>query len=178
MKDFDDAMVRMDAKMLVQRINLYTEQISEIQKMLDKELADNPFYKNIKTLPGVGSSLSLTLFLEVCEISRLNSASSFSSYCRVVPGVAQSGNKTAGGRNNKKGNPYIKSALSQAAVAAVRCYKPISNYYEDHLQRRQGKGGKMVCYNIIAHKLAIATYKTLKGETIDQNRLFPMNEAV
>src|SRR5207253_2924758 len=78
----------------------------------------------------------------------------FSSYCRLVPGIAQSGNVTRRGRASKQGNHYLKAAFSQAAVHAVRCYPKVRRYYERQLKRHQGRGRQMICYNIIAHKLA------------------------
>jgi len=79
-----------------------------------------------------------------------------------VPGVAQSGQVSRRGRSSKQGNSYLKSALSQAAVAAVRSYPAIRRCYERHLKRHRGSARKLVAYNVVAHKLAQAVYQVLK----------------
>ena len=74
------------------------------------------------SIPGIGRILALTILYEIGEISRFKDVRHFSSYCRLVPGVAQSGAVSRRGRASKQGNHYLKSAFNQAAVAAVRSY--------------------------------------------------------
>jgi hypothetical protein len=45
--------------------------------------------------------------------------------------------------------------------ARVRCYPKVRRYYERQLKRHQGRGRQMICYNIIAHKLAQAAFHVL-----------------
>ena len=116
-------------------------------------------------MPGVGQTIALTILYEVGELTRFASVKDFSSYCRVIPGIAQSGNVTRRGRGSKQGNHYLKAAFSQAAVHAVRCYPKVRRCYERQLKRHQGRGRQMICYNIIAHKLAQAAFHVLKEQT-------------
>ena len=66
----------------------------------------------------------------------------FSSYCRVVSGIAQSGQVTRRGRASKQGNHYLKWALSQAAVHAVRCYPKVRRYYEQQMKRHHDEADR------------------------------------
>ena len=122
-------------------------------------------YELLLKLPGVGQTIALTILYEVGELTRFANVKVFSSYCRVVPGIAQSGNVSRRGRASKQGNHYLKAAFSQAAVHAVRCYPKVRRYYERQLKRHQGRGRQMICYNIIAHKLAQAAFHILKEQT-------------
>jgi transposase len=119
----------------------------------------------LQKLPGVGTIIALTILYEVGEMKRFANVKVFSSYCRVVMGVAQSGQVTRRGRASKQGNHYLKWAFSQAAVHAVRNYVQVQRYYERQLKRHQGRGRKMVVYNIIAHKLAQAAFHILKEDS-------------
>src|SRR5258706_151480 len=121
-------------------------------------------YELLLKLPGVGQIIALTILYEVGELTRFANVKVFSSYCRV-PGIAQSGNVSRRGRASKQGNHYLKAAFSQAAVHAVRCYPKVRRYYERQLKRHQGRGRQMICYNIIAHKLAQAAFHVLKEQT-------------
>ena len=61
----------------------------------------------------------------------------------------------------------------QGAVAATRCYDYIRDYFDLQQSKHKGSGGKMICYNIIAHKLATAVYQIMKnGKSYDPKLLF------
>jgi transposase len=121
-------------------------------------------YDRLLAIEGIGKTLAITIYYEVGDISRFPNARMFSSYCRVVPGVAQSGTSTRRGRGSKQGNPYLKWAFTQAAVHAVRVAPSVRRCYERHLRRHRGRGRKLIAYNIIAHKLAQAVYHVLRDE--------------
>jgi len=116
-------------------------------------------------LPGMGPILSATALYEIGEVSRFGDARHFSSYCRLVPGVAQSGGSTKKGRGSKQGNRYLKWAFTQAAIYAVRFYPEVKRCYEKHLRRHSGRARKIITYNIIGHKLALAVYAMLRDGT-------------
>lgn len=159
---FTHPLVRMHAQQELQRIALYSEQVTELESLILAQAEPLDAYHRLQTIPGVGIILALTILYEVGEINRFESVRAFSSYCRVVPGIAQSGAVTRRGRASKQGNHYLKWALSQAAVHAVRCYPKIRRSYERQWRRHRGRGRKMIAYNIIAHKLAQAVYHVLR----------------
>lgn len=149
------------------RMNLFSAQVEHLDTLLEKELGSDRMLKRIREVPGLGRVLSLSIFLECGELSRFNNPKGFCSYCRVAPGIAQSGRKIGRGRGNKQGNSFLKHAFMQAAVAAVRCYPDIRAFFEMHQSRRIGYGSKRICYNIVAHKLALAVFKIMKGHRFD-----------
>jgi transposase len=159
---FSHPLVILNASQQLQRIDLLSRQILELEQQILELTRDNADYKRLLKISGIGRILALTILYEVGEISRFQSLRHFSSYCRVVPGVAQSGQVRRRGRSSKQGNSYLKSALSQAAVAAVRSYPAIRRCYERHLKRHRGSARKLVAYNVVAHKLAQAVYFVLK----------------
>jgi transposase len=152
----------MRASHQLERIDLLSRQIAELEQQILDLTRDKADYKRLLKIAGIGRILALTILYEVGEISRLESVRHFSSYCRVVPGVAQSGQVSRRGRSSKQGNHYLKSAFNQAAVAAVRSYPRIRRCYERHLARHRESTRKLVAYNVIAHKLAQAVYQVLK----------------
>lgn len=162
---FTHPLVRLHASQELQRITLYSKQIEELEELILERARQEESYQRLQKLPGVGAILALTILYEVGEMARFENAKVFSSYCRVVMGVAQSGQVTRRGRASKQGNHYLKWAFSQAAVHAVRCYPYVRRYYERQLKRHQGRARKMVVYNIIAHKLAQAAFHMLKEES-------------
>lgn len=163
-------LVMLHASQEVARIILYSEQIADLETTLHQKTRANADYKRLTRVAGIGKTLALTILYEVGEISRFDSARHFCSYCRVVPGVAQSGAVCRRGRSSKAGNAYLNWAFSQAAV---RAYPKIRRCFEWQLARHRGSAGKMVAYNVIAHKLAQAVYYVLRdGVEYQQERLF------
>jgi transposase len=146
----------------LQPIELLSAQIQELEQQIIDLTREKADYKRLLKVAGIGRILALTILYEVGEISRFQSIRQFSSYCRLVPGVAQSGTVSRRGRASKQGNHYLKSAFNQAAVVAVRSYARIRRCYERHLNRHRGSARKLVAYNVIAHKLAQAVYIVLK----------------
>ena len=114
--------------------------------------------------------------LEVESVARFKNQKHFCSWCRVVPGIAQSGDSISRGRGSKQRNAHMKSALYQAATFSIRLCPKIKEYYELHKSRRRGSGGTMVSLNIIAHKLAIGVWHVFKGNNFDLDRLFNSSE--
>lgn len=159
---FSHPLVVMSASHQLERIDLLSRQIQELEQQILDRSRNKADYKRLLEIAGIGKILALTILYEVGEISRFQSVRQFSSYCRVVPGVAQSGAVSRRGRSSKQGNHYLKSALSQAAVVAVRSYPAIRRCYERHLRRHRGSARKLVAYNVVAHKLAQAVYQVLK----------------
>ncbi len=159
---FAHPLVRLHAQQELERIALYTQQLAALEETILGQAKKEWAFKQLQQLPGIGPIIAMTIIYELGELGRFASEKDFSSYCRVVPGIAQSGQSSKRGRGSKQGNHYLKWALSQAAVHAVRCYPGVKRYYERQLRRRRGRGRQMVVYNIIAHKLAQGVYHLLK----------------
>jgi transposase len=159
---FKDKAIQLHARQELRRIGLYTEQIRHLEQVILKAAKDRPEYRLLILVPGIGDILAVTILYEIGDISRFGSARHFSSYCRVVPGVAQSGAISRRGRGSKQGNHYLKWAFTQAAVYSVRSVPKIRRCYDRHFRRHRGRGAKIIAYSIIAHKLAQAVYYILR----------------
>ncbi len=170
---FSHPLLVMSAAHQLERIDLLSKQITELEQQILSLTRDKADYKRLLKVAGIGKILALTILYEVGEISRFSTVRHFSSYCRLVPGVAQSGAVSRRGRSSKQGNAYLKSAFNQAAVVAVRSYPRIRRCYQGHLARHRGSARKLVAYNVIAHKLAQAAYYVMKqGEDYREEMLF------
>lgn len=162
---FSHPLLVMTASQQLERIDLLSRQILELEQQILDLTRKKADYKRLLKISGIGKILALTILYEVGEISRFKNVRHFSSYCRLVPGVAQSGSVIRRGRSSKQGNAYLKSAFNQAAIVAVRSYPRIRACYERHLSRHRGSARKLVAYNVIAHKLAQAVYQVMKRES-------------
>jgi transposase len=168
---FKHPIVQLYARQEVARIGLYSTQITELEQMISKAVSGNAGYERLKTVPGIGQILAWTIYYEIGDIGRFKDRRQFCSYCRLIPGVAQSGQSVRRGRGRKQGNPYLKWAFTQAAVHAVQGYPKIRKCYQRQAQRHRGRFAKLIANNIIAHKLGQAAYQVLRCGTEYQEEL-------
>jgi len=170
---FDDPRVQLTGKYSIERIHLYTRHIKGIESEVALALKGAASYRRLMSLPGVDRILATTIYFETGDIGRFRKAKHYSSFCRLVPGISQSGRVVRRGRNPNQGNHYLKWAFNQAASYAVRYYEPIRAYFQHLLQTHHGRARKLIAYNAVAHKLGVAAYHILRdGEVYCQKKMF------
>jgi len=85
-------------------IHCLEAQIVDLERIVRERVKLRPTFRLLKTIPGVGDILGLTIMLETGEISRFPSVGNFSSYCRCVDSQKLSNGKKKGTGNVKNGN--------------------------------------------------------------------------
>jgi len=153
-------------------IRHFDEQIFQLEEELQrqtKRVASREFTL-LKTIPGIGEVLGLTILYEIGDIARFPTVKDFLSYCRLVKGTVASAGKIKGLRGAKLGNPYLRWAFGEAAVIAKRDHyqlKPLAERLEARMN-----GNKFKANTVLAIKLARAAYFMLKNKTVfDPERL-------
>lgn len=148
------AAASLEAGLQLNQFRLLESQVHQIEKKIDAQRPDFPDYERISQVPGIGKVSSWSILAEVGDITRFKSDKHFVSYCRLVPGAADSGGKRRHKSRNKDGNKYLKVAFSQAAIAAVSFYPPVRSFY-NKIRRRSGKH---VARTVVAKELARIVY--------------------
>ena len=115
-------------------------------------------FELLKTIPGVGDILAMTLLYEIHDIERFDRVQEFASYSRLVHCAKESNGKRMGTSGRKIGNAHLKWAYSEAAVLFLRGNEQAQKYLAK-LTRKHGKGKAL---SILAHKLGRASYFMLK----------------
>ncbi len=165
--------LRLHARQELQRIELFGQQIDELEREIGGHVDDSDDFKHLTQIPGIGFIIALTILCEIGDIGRFPDARHFSSYCRVVPGCADSGESKRRGRNAKAGNAYLKWAFSQAAVRAVQYDARFKAHFIKHAQRHVGRAQKIITYGVVAHRLALAVFHILKHRVpYQEDKLF------
>jgi len=150
-------------------LQVVMEQILLLESSIIKSIKKNELFKLLKTIPGVGPILAMTILLETGPIERFTGAGNYSSYCRCVGSKKMSNSKEKGENNRKNGNPYLAWAFMEAAHHAIRAYPPINKFH----QRQLAKKHKMVAFKSVASKLTRACYFVLRDKvSFDMNKLF------
>ena len=162
---FKDPLVQMQAKALIAEITSLTRIRKDVEERLLNTTKEQETHQLLQTIPGIGKILSLVIGTEVGDIHRFRSVQGFCSYCRVAPGIAQSGASVKKGRANKAGNPHLKRSLHQAAVLACTHDPSWHAWREKLLARNNGLGARMKATNAVAHRIARITFAVLRNKT-------------
>jgi transposase len=118
-------------------------------------------FHRLRSVPGIGKVLALTILYEIHDITRCNRVQEFASYARLVKCKKQSGGKTLGTGGAKMGNVHLKWAFSEAAVLFLR-HTEGKNLIA-RIEKQHGKGKALF---ILAHKIGRAVFYMLSRETV------------
>jgi len=144
-----------------EQIALLEEQRKRLERELNPSLLPTPDIQRLLWIPGIGKLTACTLYLEIDGIARFPSDKRFVSYCRLVPGAANSGGRTRHRSGSKDGNRYLKLAFSTAAVRAIQYYPEIRTWFRRLARRKNPK----VARTLVAKELARIVYQVLTTQT-------------
>jgi transposase len=134
------------------------EQTEILERTVTERVKLRPQFCFLKTVPGIGQVLALTIMLETGDIRRFSSVGNFASYCRCVESQKVSNGKKKGKGNTKNGNKYLSWAFVEAANFAIRFNSKIKSFY----QRKKAKTKGVVAIKAVAHKLCRACYYIMR----------------
>ena len=146
-------------KLLIEQVQFIEGQIKDCENKI-KELMEK-INSPITTIPGIGTVLGATIISEFGEISRFDKPSKLIAFAGIDATVSQSG-EFEGTHNvmSKRGSPYLRKALFQAALVASNTDPVLKAYYQK--KRAEGKHHK-TCIGAVARKLCNIIYAVLKN---------------
>lgn len=135
------------------------EQIDRLERTVSERIKLREEFSLLRTVPGIGLILGLTIMLESGDIGRFDSVGNYASYCRCVGSQKLSNGKKKGKGNTKNGNKYLSWAYIEAANFAIRYCARVKSFY----QRKKAKSRGVVALKAVAHKLCRACYYIIKN---------------
>lgn len=105
---------------------------TSIEERAEQVLAGNEAFEHLKTLPGVGSVIALTVLAEAGDVKRFAHHRQFLKYCGFDLAKQQSGNQRGREQLSKRGNARLRLAFWLAGVGAVRMRE---NSFRDKYER-------------------------------------------
>jgi transposase len=147
------------------------EQVEILERTVTERVELRAEFRFLKTVPGIGQILALTIMLETGDIHRFPSVGNYASYCRCVGSQKLSNGKRKGSGNTKNGNKYLAWAFVEAANFAVRYQPRIRRFY----QKKKAKSHGVLAIKAVAHKLCRACYYIMKDRVaFDLNKAFAL----
>jgi transposase len=148
-------------RLLIEQIKYIESQVkyteTEIKRIMTE--IDSP----ITTIPGIGDNLGAVILGEIGDINRFDHPSKLVAFAGIDASVKQSGESEGiNNRISKRGSPYLRRALYQAAFVAAtgRNVDPeLSAFYQK--KRAEGKH-HITCVGAVSRKLCYIIYTILK----------------
>lgn len=124
------------------------------QFLLQGLIAYSPILQCLQTIPGIDIISAATLLVEIGDdMGAFGSPAKLASWAGVCPGNNESAGKKKTGKA-RKGNPYVRRILCEAANAARRTRCSLQDKFKGLMLRR----GKKRAIFAVAHKLLKTVY--------------------
>jgi len=164
-----DPAVRRSMELDLALLERYDEELRQLELDLVRQAKrhDAQAFGRLRSIPGVGKILALTILYEIHDVRRFDRVQEFASYARLVKFTKESAGKKYGTSGAKMGNVHLKWAFSEAAVLFVR-HSPEGKKLRARLEKRFGKGKAL---SVLAHKLGRTVCTMLRrGQAFDRRR--------
>ena len=135
-------------------------QIAEVNTRLKEGHSHHPYIPLLMSAPGIGWVLAFTIAAEIGEISRFPSPQKLTGYTGLCPKVVQSGDSDRRGPLSKHGPTYLRWALIEASMQALR-HPAYAERYQRTKRRLGRQRGAKVAQIEIARRLAHAIWHML-----------------
>jgi transposase len=149
---------RFELRALLDQIAFLEQQVAAVEGEIEALLAG--IEQHLSGIKGIGPVLAAGLVAEIGDIHRFSRLESLVAYAGIDPTVSSSGEFTATETHmSKRGSPYLRRALWQAAVNASHWNPDLATY----TQRRLADGKPWpVVMGAVARKLLARIYVILK----------------
>lgn len=153
-------------RQLIDLIEVHESQIEELNREVEQRM--RPFESPIELIdqiPGIGRQSAEQILAETgIDMSRFPTAQHFASWARVCPGTKESaGIRRPAGTG--QGNPWLRSALIEAALGGVRAGRTKPTFFAARYARIASRRGAKKAQMAIAHSMLVAIYHILRDGT-------------
>jgi transposase len=167
---FADPSVQKSIEVDLALIDQYDALVTDLELTIVREAKrhDADAFHRLRSVPGIGKVLALTILYEIHDITRFDRVQEFASYARLIKCTKESGGKKLGTSGAKMGNVHLKWAFSEAAVTFLR-HNSAGKKLLARLEKTHGKGKAL---SILAHKIGRAVYYMLSRGTVFSTEKF------
>ena len=149
---------QLQVRCLLGQIDLLEEQRQLVDDALAQLMAQVPHH--LTSIPGVGSTTGAALLAEIGDIQRFDAPEKLVAYAGIDATVYQTGQFEARQMHmSKRGSPYLRHALWQAASMAIRYDDELRAYYDRKRQEGKSYGTAL---GAVCRKLITRVYIVLK----------------
>jgi transposase len=151
---------QLEMRCLLNQIELLEAQQKQVEQVLAQLMQQIPQY--ITSIPGIALSTGAAILSEIGDVARFDHEKKLIAYAGLDATVYQSGQFQASEAHmSKRGSPYLRHALWQAAFMAIRYDPELKAYYQR--KRAEGKAHG-TALGAVCRKLLVRIYVVLKEQ--------------
>lgn len=125
-----------EIKQLVNQIIFLEKQVDDLE--LKIKSIYSKLDSHLQSIPGIGEALAPVILAEIGDINNFSTPSKLTAFAGIDPSENQSGNKkSTDEKTSKRGSPYLRHAIYQAAFIASNNDPVMRDYYQK--KRAEGK---------------------------------------
>jgi len=146
-------------KALIEQISFIEQQVKDTEREISRlmEKLGSP----ITTITGIGNVTGATIIGEIGDISKFSSPRKLVAFAGIDASVSQSGEYEATHNvMSKRGSPYLRKAIFQAAMIASFKDPVLSAFYKK--KRAEGKH-HLTCIGAVSRKMCYIIYAVLRN---------------
>ena len=132
--------------------------VEDVSKAIAREAVKDPRVELLLGFKGIDYYTAMIVVNEIGDINRFVSPRKLVSWAGLCPSVRQSGGKCRMGGITKRGNKWVRWALTQAAHQAARHDPRLKGFFE----RVSARGGCQKAVVAVARKMLVSIYYVLK----------------
>ncbi len=145
-------------KLLIEQIKFIEAQAADVE--VEIKIILDKIDSLITTIPGIGDVNAAVILGEIGDITKFSNASKLAAYAGIDATVSQSGEyQSTNNRMSKRGSPYLRKALFQAALIAAFHDPVFAAFYQK--KRDEGKH-HLTAVGAVARKLCNTIFAVLK----------------
>ena len=139
---------------LVAHVN---REIETLERVVHRRLAEDPGYRAIQAIDGVGRVLGAIFVAEIGDVGRFTNAAALCSWAGLTPRHRESDTKVRRGRVTKAGSPLVRWAAIEA-ISKIRGGPKLQADYHRIADRR----GRHIARVAVARKVLTLVYYGLR----------------
>jgi transposase len=120
-------------------------EITVVEQEVRTVAATDPIATGLQQIPGIGPVLALLIRAEIGDIRRFPTPGHLASYAGLVPRVEASAGRYRYGRITRRGSPWLRWALVEAAVHGPRRQDPTGRWARRLAIRKGALKARVAC---------------------------------
>lgn len=153
-------------RLQLRRYQEINEQRKQLEALAESTLNEYPDYFILKSIPGIGPIIALTILAEGGDLCRFSHHRQFLKYCGLDLAKCQSGSSRGQEKISKRGNARLRLALWMAAMVALRMREnSFRNKFHRYTQSApQDADLRRKAMTAVAAKMARVVYGLIKSK--------------
>lgn len=149
-----------EIKQLINQIIFLEDQVAETEEEIQKIYSK--LDSHLLSVPGIIKTLAPIILAEIGDINTFDKPSKLTAFAGIEPTQNQSSNKlSANEKTSKRGTPYLRHAIYNASLTAMKAEPTLRAYYDK--KKAEGKHHSVALMKV-SKKLLTIIYYVLKED--------------